>query len=140
MKYFTKKENILMGLFVIIVAGWFAFGNDGIGGGAGNLNQVSCDVNTVTAVAVGDDTSETVLAAYSNRAYAIISVASAETEPIFLSFDEGADATTGNGIILTATSTTQIEFGLNTDFPYVGAVTGITGTASTTVAVTECRY
>ncbi|KKL21294.1 hypothetical protein LCGC14_2446910, partial [marine sediment metagenome] len=43
---------------------------------------------------------------------------------------------------------TFVEFGLSTDFPYVGAVTAIVedtevvtaGNASTTVIITECRW
>ncbi len=109
-------------------------------GGSTSLTKLKCTTNTVSSVAVGNELTTTVLPAYSNRAWARIQVADGEVEPIFLSFDEGADATVDNGLALTATSTTFIDFGLNVEFPYVGAVTAITGSASTTVLITECRY
>ena len=107
---------------------------------SGAMVTSACTVSTVSNSAVGDDLTTTLLPAYSNRGWARIQVADGEVEPIFLSFDEGADATVDNGLALTATSTTYIDFGLNTDFPYTGAVTGITGSASTTVLITECRF
>jgi len=100
-----------------------------------------CETYSSTAATVGADISSTVVAAYSNRAYARIQVVDNATSTISLSFDEGEDATLGTGIILYAsTSTPFVEFGLNTDFPYVGEVTGITSVGSTTVQVVECRY
>lgn len=106
----------------------------------GAMVTSECTVSTVANSAVGNELTTTLLAAYSNRAWARIQVADGEVEPIFVSFDEGAAATVDNGLALTATSTTYIDFGLNTEFPYTGAVTGITGTASTTVLITECRF
>ncbi len=132
------KIKYILIIVAVILGGWYLYSVNG--GQGGSISVRACTTNTVASVAVGDELTTTVLSAYSNRAWARIQVADGEVEPIFLSFDEGAAATVGNGLALTATSTTAIDFGLNTEFPYVGAVTGITGTASTTVLITECRY
>ncbi len=132
------KVKYIIIIALVLLGGWYLWS---MNGGTGTvISSRDCTTNTVASVAVGDDLTTTILSAYSNRAWARIQVADGEVEPVFLSFDEGAAATADNGLALTATSTTAIDFGLNTDFPYTGAVTGITGTASTTVLVTECRY
>lgn len=134
-----KTSIAIIGILLLGLA-FAAYNLQTKGNLGGGVKERSCAVNTVTAVAVGADLTTTVLPAYSNRSWARVGVASAETEPIFVSFDEGAAATVSNGVILTATSTTYIDFGLNADFPYTGAVTAITNTASTTLMITECRY
>lgn len=143
MKPFNIKEILAIGLVLVVLFAVYTVtkdkGGDDLELSGSNASQ-KCEVNIVTAVTIGDDVSTTILSAASNRAWATIGVSGGETEPLFISFDEGAAATTDNGVILTATSTTMIEFGLNTRFPYTGAVTGITGTASTSVMVTECKY
>ena len=107
-------------------------------------NADSCAVTTVSASVVGDDLSSTVLARNSNRAWAQIELpvtsAGIATNTVALSFDEGAVAVLGSGLTLSTTTTLTKEFGLQTPFPYTGAVTGITNTASTTVRVTECSF
>lgn len=140
MKYFNTKEKIIIAIVVVvgILLSLNGFNADVSLGGSSASQK--CEVSSVTAIAVGNDVSTTILSIASNRAWATIGVADGETEPIFVSFDEGAAATVNNGVILTATSTTKIDFGLNTLFPYTGAVTGITGTASTTVMITECKF
>lgn len=132
-----------LALFGAITFGAVVFSqNDSVGG----LTQRSqCDVTTSSSVVVGDDVSATILSANSLRAWASIEQPINATSSVALSFNEGADAVLGQGFELThATTTSPVEkivFGLNTDFPYTGAVTGITnGTASTTVVVTECEY
>lgn len=131
------KKILIIGGLILLLAGFYI---SPIGQGVVATGARRCTTSTVASVTVGNDLTTTVLSAYSNRAWARIQVADGEVEPIFLSFDDGAAATVDNGLAITATSTTGMEFGLNTWFPYVGAVTAITGTASTTVLVTECRY
>ena len=111
----------------------------------GGLGTTDCNVTTVTAATIGDELSSTILSANANRAYAIIQQTSAATNTVSLSFDEGAAATLVDGIdfdlSVFATNTPQFrEFGLSTNWPYTGAVTGITDNGSTTLQVTECLY
>ena len=131
----------------IIVAILIAFGiglspvGDAVLGGAGGLSANSCTV-TQTTVSVGDDISSTMLASAVNRAWATITQvrtsAGVASSSVSLSF--GGTATVGNGYVL-STTTPEATFGLNTDYPFTGAVTGITnGTASGTVLVTQCLY
>lgn len=113
------------------------------GGGDGSPAFRTCVVTTTTSVSVGDDISSTVLSATSGRSWARIQQPINATSTVSLSLS--SEATVGNGIELVEATTTSsampyFEFGMNTDLPYSGIVTGITnGTASTTVLVTECR-
>lgn len=136
---FYKISTIIILILLAFVARG-VMGNNPTDLSLKGLTDSACAVSSVASVAVGDDISSTVVSATSNRAYARIGVADAETEPIFLSFDEGAAATVGNGLIISATSSPYIEFGRGTLFPYTGAVTAITGSASTTLSVTVCNY
>lgn len=102
----------------------------------------SCTVSTSTSRIVGNASSQTVLGTSTTRAWATIQVNTNETNIVFLSFAQGANAVVNTGFAL-GTSTedeNDIEFGRNTEFPYTGIVTGITNTSSTTVLVTECNY
>lgn len=102
----------------------------------------SCTISTSTARSVGHQASTEILATSSNRAWAIIQVRTNETNAVFLNFASGNTAVVNQGMSL-GTSTedmNEITFGRNTEFPYVGSVTGITNVSSTTVLVTECNY
>lgn len=107
------------------------------------VDSSKCDVETVTMKTIGHQQSSTLLAAAGNRAWARIELvkdaSGVATSTPSLSFDEGAAATLAAGLQI-STGTPSIEFGRNTFFPYIGAVTGITGNGSTTVRVTECLY
>jgi hypothetical protein len=105
----------------------------------GGISDASCSVSSTETVTIGDDVSVQVLAAASNRAYARITALDGEANTISLSFDEGAAAVDNQGALLHDASY-YIEVGRNTDLPYTGAVTAITDTSSTTVAVTDCLY
>lgn len=110
----------------------------------GGVSDPSCTVSSATSTAIGNEASSQILAAKGNRAYARVSVIGSESNIVSLSFDEGASALVNKGIVINGTTTegtaTYVEFGRATNFPYVGAVTGITNTSSTTIAVTECLY
>ena len=147
------KESLIAGgvmvvsvTFALLIAAQFgAFDGIQVFGGAGGVGARECTVSTVEAATVGDDVSSTILAEYSNRAWAIIEQPTNATNTVSVSFDEGAAATVNGGVQLTPATTTSSKqatepFGLNTDFAYTGAVTGITSTGSTTVRITECRY
>jgi hypothetical protein len=106
------------------------------------IDSASCTVSTSTSVTVGHQASSLVLATSSSRAWAQVQVRTNETNLVFLNFSQGAIASTTSGFAF-GTSTedeNDIEFGRNTDFPYVGAVTGATNLSTTTILVTECNY
>lgn len=105
----------------------------------------ACSIQSISPVNIGHQLSTQILATTSNRAYARIQIPDNATNTVRLAFG-GSSATASNGIIIGgaitngATSTPFIEFGLNTDFPFVGAVQGLTDNGSTTVDVTTCIY
>jgi hypothetical protein len=150
-------EKLLVGLIglgavaSIAVAGAFGLIASGVsapatGGGGMSVKAEACTVSTVANVQLGAGTgAQTVLAASGRRAWARISQvqnsAAIATSTPFLSFNAGAAALVNSGVTL-GTTTPSIDFGLATDFPYTGAVTGIIGNggASTTVQVTQCLY
>lgn len=109
-----------------------------------SINQLKCDVTVVASSSVNANVSSTVLSANSRRAYARVEQLPNSVNKAFLSFDEGAAATVTSGLVLTVGTSSSpvpyIDFGLNTAFPYTGAVTGITDTSTTSLLVTECTY
>ena len=141
MKSFNKLEIIIIGVLVIALGAVYlgSGANKNVSLSGSNASQ-KCEVNTVTAVSIGNQTSVEVLGIASNRAWARIQTLDSEIQAVTLSFDEGAAATVGNGVQLNSSSTRAIDFGLNTLFPYTGAVTSITSVSSTTVLVTECKF
>ncbi len=107
-------------------------------------DSMKCSVSTVTAVAIGNQASTQVLATSTRaRAFAMIQqvrdASGIATSTVSISLENGYNATLGNGIQL-STSTPSLTFGLNTLFPYEGAVQAITNVGSTTLRVTECVY
>lgn len=151
MKFINTAIAVIAIGIVAIVYNQFSHGVS-FGGGS-TIKSQNCDVYTVSSVEVGPNTSNgiaTVLSAYSGRAWARIEARATSTPVYSLSFDEGAAAVDGEGLEIAsgygtgagASSTpSYIDFGLNTDFPYTGAVTAINDSAaSSSVLVTECRY
>lgn len=141
------KNRIIIGLMgivavlTLIVAATFmpALSFAGEGGRVAD----KCSTTTVARAVIGDDISSTIVSASDARAYVRIDLSTDNTgmatSSAFLNFGTAA-ATTASSFKL-STSTPYIEFGRNTDFPYVGTVTGISnGAASTTVLVTTCTY
>lgn len=110
-------------------------------GGIGSVNQRSCSYAT-SSVTTLTQTSQVVLATSSSRAWARIHQVQA-TSTVYLNFNGGPAvvAASSTTIALNATSSAPfIEFGLNTEFPYTGAVTGVVDAGSTAVRVTECNW
>lgn len=138
------KQNItflIISAMVLALVGFIFYNNKTDNFGGGGFTERACTV-TESIATIGDDISSTILSASGKRAWARIERAEdgsgIATSTPFLSF--GGTATLTSPINL-ATTTPYIDFGKNTDFNYVGAVTGITnGTASTTVKTTECNY
>ena len=129
-----------------VVTPMFTSSNQFLGGTIGKTAS-RCDVATSTVKEIGPISAgtQTVLDAYSNRAWARISTQRNGTSTVFLSFDEGAAAVVNAGFGLNMAGTTSstpqyVDFGLSTFFPYVGAVTAVMNNGSSTLLVTECRY
>lgn len=109
----------------------------------GEIDSARCTPTSYKKT-VGHQAASTILDAAGNRAWARIEQPTNATSSVALGLDGVAPAI-GTGINLDlATSTPSgqpfIEFGRNADFPYVGAVTGLASTGSTTVEVVECLY
>jgi len=105
--------------------------------------QDSCTPSKIYGVAVGSgNANQQILATTSLRSIARIQLLPTATSSVFLVLDNDNRATTTNdGIALVASTTnTYIDLGLNTNFPYTGAVQGITSAGSTTVLVTQCNF
>lgn len=139
-----KNILLIISSLAVIFAGFLFVRNANIGdvalqGGAGGKYASSCSVATSTSKAIGDDISLTILDSAANRAWAQIEIPANATDEFYLSFDEGTAAVVDEGILI-ASSTPSIVFGLNTDLPYTGAVTGITANATTTVLLTQCLF
>lgn len=102
-----------------------------------------CNITTAVTKSVGATDSVEVIASSSLRAYlrieAQLNPNDQATSTTFLGF-AGTEGTSTSGVSL-STTTPVFEAGLNTDFPYMGAVEARTnGSASTSVRVTECNY
>ena len=145
----TKNKIFLSiaGLLIAVSAWFIGQAKDiNLSGGSGGQYARTCTVNTVAVALVGHQVSRTILSSYGLRAWARIQQPINATNTVQLAFDEGNAATLNSGLTLYApqangsTTITHIDFGLNTDFPYTGEVTGITNVGSTTVFITECRY
>jgi len=140
-----KNYLIITGIIIIGIGVYFLLPSKQppIGANASPATR-ACTPVTVNKQYVGNANSLTILSANSLRAWARIENLVNATNTIHLAFASGTSATVNSGFILTeATSTSPvpyIDFGLNTDIPYVGAVTGITNKGSTTINVTECVY
>ena len=116
-------------------------------GGSGGQYARTCATSFSEATTTGHQLSKTILPAYGLRAWARVQIINNATNTTYVNFDEGTAATSLNGIPLGgaitggATSTIQnIDFGLNTDFPYTGIVTALNNNGSSTIFITECRY
>jgi len=139
-----NKQTIGIIAVVVVIVVVLLSGGSKLGG-YGNSQSQSCTGSTVTAVTVGHQLSSTLLAASGRRAWAIIQSPSNATNTVSVSL--GGTAVAGQGMAINATTTNssfpvlqELVFGLNTDLPYAGAVTGITNYGSTTVLVTQCNY
>lgn len=112
-------------------------------GSASGVSTPDCTVSTISPVQVKTSASQ-ILATSTSRAYARIELiktaTNVATSTPSISFSNGAKATLATGFQL-STTTPSIEFGLDTDFPYTGTVSGIaTAGASTIVRVIQCNY
>jgi uridine phosphorylase len=141
-----KSIAAVIALFMGLGFAWFFATYQTAGAGS---TDAQCVTRAVTAATIGHQASSQVLATTSvsqegaSRAYARIQLpvlaSGSATNTASLSFKQGSAAAANVGIVL-STTTPYIEFGLNTAFPYNGAVTALSSTGSTTLLVTECVY
>lgn len=112
--------------------------------GTSSLTSYPCNNVTSTSTVIGNQVSTQVLATSSRRAWARIQQPINATNTVAISFAGGTAAVLGTGVQLSPSTSTSpvpfVDFGLNADLPYVGAVQAITSTGSTTVLVTQCVY
>jgi hypothetical protein len=140
-----KLAGIIVGMFLIAFAilsiSWDKT-EKALAGGNG-FDAYSCTASSSTII-IGDDIATTVLSAHSRRAWATLQVNNNATNTVATSF--GGTASMNNGYLLNqaitngASTTPSINFGLNTDFPYTGAISAITNFSTTTILVTQCIY
>lgn len=102
---------------------------------SGSSAEDYCRGASSTQILVGTTATE-VFGTTSGRAFARITTFGTTT--VSLSFLNGQAAVINQGVVLGAT-TTYIDFGLKTAFPYVGAVSAI-APASGGIQVTQCVY
>lgn len=114
-----------------------------LGQGLG-LGQPTCTASSTVAL-IGDDISTQILASSSRRAWTRVQINNNATNTVFLAVND-VPAAINTGFVLggnlgaSASTTPYIDFGLNTPFPYTGAVKAITNISTTTVIVTQCVY
>ena len=139
------KHKGIIGLILALLFGGGAVAVTDLGG----IRDSGCKNVTQSVVDVGNEESLEILATTSNRALARLERLNFSgdgndtlgTTTPWLAFTNGGAATSGEGIPLYASSTKNfIEFGRNTIFPYIGSVTVITDTASTSLLLTVCDY
>ncbi len=111
--------------------------------GEGGPAATTC-IASSSIIAIGHQQSRGLLATSSRRAWAAIGQPVNASNTVALSLNDVTASLTGATFKLTpATSTSarpDMVFGLNTDFPYTGAIKALSDTASSTVLVTECVY
>ncbi len=140
-----KKNIIIAALVVILVLLGYSMNHedDTVLQGQGGIAANECTIFTQDAVAIGDDISTEVLASHARRAWAMVQQPENATNTVAFGFGQAATLT--DGLIMgdggTATSSLDyLQVGLNTDYPFTGAVNAITDVGSTTVKVVDCRY
>lgn len=139
----TKTNLYPLAVIVALIAMVLVmFGYNHAFGSASTTATPRCTVSTSTSALIGTQVSREILPASTRRAWASIQVPAQATSSIYLAFNAGTAASIGKGtgINTSASSSDRIVFGLDTDFPYVDAVQGITSVGSTTVLITECDY
>lgn len=111
--------------------------------GTSSLNSYPCNTITSTVTSIGNQASVQLLASTSRRAWARVEQPINATNTVSVVFG-GNLAVSGTGVVLTPSTTTSpvplLDFGLNASLPFVGTVSAITNTGSSTVLVTQCVY
>jgi len=140
MKNSLKALGVTSILFVVVLIISAFVTSKNFGGGNGFVSS-ACSV-THSVVVIGHQESRTLLSDNSRRAWATIKQPLNATNTLSLSL--GGTAVSGQGYSLpnatTSNYASEMSFGLNTDLPFTGAVTGRTASASSTVLVTDCVY
>lgn len=141
----TKQTLTALGValgLILVAHGAVNLYQNTLGGGGVGVGTTACRITTNASTTVGHQTSLQVLAPKANRAWATVEHVGDTTNKVFLGLDNTSGTTTAkvNDGHMLATTTPVFVSGLATDNPYVGGITAITNTSSTTVLVTECSY
>ena len=138
------KNKGLIGLIIALLFGGGYVVNDQFGGATGAHTERGCASVSVTPVEIGNQNSVQLIAS-GTRAFVRLQQPVNATNTLTIAFNNDAPAVLHQGVTFDVldngtTSPKHIDFGLKTDFPYTGAVTGITETGSTTLIRTQCNY
>lgn len=142
----TKNHIVIIALVIsvlAILAPYVLKENKALGSAASRATA-DCLVSTSTASLITSSASRQLLGTSTIRAWARIQQPLNATNTVQLAFNQDVAASPTSGVSLPNATTSQyqtsIEFGLNTDFPYTGAVTGSTSVSGAIVQVIECNY
>lgn len=111
--------------------------------GDGGTDAQACTMVATTTVVIGNQSSTQIVAAAANNAYVIISQPPNASNTVAIGFGVTPSLTTSSYLLASSSMSIipdRLVLGLNTDFPYVGAINAITNISSTSVGVTVCRY
>lgn len=135
----TVAAILLATVFMALVLPNVSFGQVPAG-----LSAAACTSPTSTIITVGGDVSTRVLATTSRRAYIRIQQPANATSTVYVALNGDVPAATSTGISLTQSTTTSpvpyVEFGLDTNNPYVGSVTVRSSSGSSTITLSGCVY
>lgn len=141
--------SLTVALATLIIVGMWqtVFGSEVVRDDNRETIGVTCNISTNAQVSIGASNDVTVLASSTRRAYAVITPdfdnEGVATTSVHVDFSANTASTTKTGYTL-GTTTPKLEFGITTDFPYMGPVQVVTGSAgvnaSTSVHVVECTY
>ena len=137
-----KLIGILAVILLLLILGWIWFATNFIKPRFTGITDRGCTVTTATTSLVGRDVSVKLLATSSGRAWARLQQPHG-TSTIYLALNDAAAATTSGATTLALNATSSMgvfELGRDTNFKYIGAVSGITDNGTTTVKITECTY
>ena len=111
----------------------------------GGFTDRSCNASSTLTnlIPIGSDVKTLLMATTSNRAFAQLTRSALATSTFFwihFTAQESQGNATNTAQMILSTTTPTIEFGLNTRFPYTGAVYGTSPLGSSTIIVTQCNY
>jgi len=139
------NKTLLIGLLVLAVVaiGYAFYPQHQNLGGTGLLTQSSCTASTSVATISGAASSQ-ILATSSRRAWARVeNTNTSNSVALSFNYDKAVSTSAPNYQTLptaTANVANSIDFGLNTDFPYTGAVTASSSVGSVSLLVTQCNF
>lgn len=134
---------VVLGVFILVTIGLFSTSGTGEKlGGQGGLGAQSCTMSATTSVMVGNQTALIAVPTSTRAAYVKIQQPMGATNTVAFGF--GAAPVFASGYRLATSSASVIPdsftYGLNTDFPYTGAVYALTSAGTSSLNVIICNY